>query len=309
MNLYESILQVSNCIKEKEEVKELIEKYKKVIQLRKNIKYSFFFSFVDGKEFYHFFAPNVAMQIINNIYISNDFSIISKEICELIINNEDIKQYVKSSTEINEMVLKEIMSLFNSENFEGDVKTVYKYNKLSEKLGYIGFINNMKIMAGKGELLNTYLQERKKIIAESIKLFPIHGFNDDFLKRVYGQKIPKELVDSFEKFNLILYIIERIIYCNVYDKIIYLEKENIKVISEKEKLNMVCKNFKFNNTKLIFEHFPILAIDNNYYFSYSEQFELVKEEAIFKCFTCKLEEKNALLNLSIIDTIELFKEE
>lgn len=309
MNLYDCILQFSNCIKEKDEVKELIEKYKKVIQLRKNVKYSFFFSFVDGKEFYHFFAPNVAMQIINNIYKANDFSIISKEVCELIINNEDIKQYVKSSTEINEMILKEIMSLFNSEDFKGDVKTVYKYNKLSEKLGYIGFINNMRIMAGKGELLNKYFQERKKIIEESIKLFPIHGFNDDFLKNVYKQKIPKELVDSVEKFNLVLYIIERMIYCNVYDKIIHLEKEKIKVISEKEKLNMIYKNFRFNDTKLIFEHFPILEIDNNYYFSYSEQFELVKEEAIFKCFTCKLEEKNALLNLSITDTIELFREE
>ena len=73
MNLYESILQFSNCIKEKEEVKELIEKYNKVIRLRKNIKYSFFFSFVYGIEFYHFFAPNVAMQIINNIYKANDF--------------------------------------------------------------------------------------------------------------------------------------------------------------------------------------------------------------------------------------------
>ena len=31
-----------------------------------------------------------SMQIINNIYIANDFSIISKEVCELIINNEDI---------------------------------------------------------------------------------------------------------------------------------------------------------------------------------------------------------------------------
>ena len=39
MNLYECILQFSNCIKEKEEVKELIEKYNKVIRLRKNIKY------------------------------------------------------------------------------------------------------------------------------------------------------------------------------------------------------------------------------------------------------------------------------
>ncbi len=309
MNLYECILQFSNCIKEKEEVKELIEKYNKVIRLRKNIKYSFFFSFVDGKEFYHFFAPNVAMQIINNIYKANDFSIISKEICELIINNEDIKEYVRSSTKINEIVLQEIMSLFNSEDFKGDVKTVYKYNKLSEKLGYIGFIKNMRIMAGKGELLNKYFQERKKIIEESVKLFPIHGFNDEFLKSVYEQKITKELVDSVEKFNLVLYIIERMVYCNVYDKIIYLERENVKVVSETEKLNMIYKKFEINDDKFIFTHFPILTIDNNYYFPYSEQFELVKGESTFKCFTCKLGEKNALLDLSITDTIELFREE
>ena len=115
--------------------------------------------------------------------------------------------------------------------------------------------------------------------------------------------------DSVEKFNLVLYIIERMVYCNVYDKIIYLERENVKVVSETEKLNMIYKKFEINDDKFIFTHFPILTIDNNYYFPYSEQFELVKGESTFKCFTCKLGEKNALLNLSITDTIELFREE
>ena len=46
MNLYECILQVSNCIKDKEEIKELIEKYKKVKKLKQDIKYSFLFSFI-----------------------------------------------------------------------------------------------------------------------------------------------------------------------------------------------------------------------------------------------------------------------
>lgn len=309
MNLYENILQVANCIKEREEVQELIEKHKKVNKLRENIKYSFFFSLVAGKEFYHFFAPNIAIQIINNIYKHNDFTIISKEVCELIINNEDIKEYVNSSTKVNEIVLKEIMSLFNSEDFKENIKMAYKYNKLSEKLGYIGFITNMKVMAGKGALLEKYFQERKKIIEESAKLFPIHGFDEKFLKNVYEQGITKELVDSIEKFNLVLFIIEKMIYCNVYDNILYIENKNTKVVSETEKLNMINKKFFINNPKIIIKHFPILIIDNNYYFPYSEQFELVKGEATIKCFTCKLEEKDDLLKLSITDTIDLFRED
>lgn len=309
MNLYENILQVANCIKEREEVQELIEKHKKVNKLRENIKYSFFFSLVAGKEFYHFFAPNIAIQIINNIYKHNDFTIISKEVCELIINNEDIKEYVNSSTKVNEIVLKEIMSLFNSEDFKENIKMAYKYNKLSEKLGYIGFITNMKVMAGKGALLEKYFQERKKIIEESAKLFPIHGFDEKFLKNVYEQGITKELVDSIEKFNLVLFIIEKMIYCNVYDNILYIENKNTKVVSETEKLNMINKKFFINNPKIIIKHFPILVIDNNYYFPYSEQFELVKGEATIKCFTCKLEEKDDLLKLSITDTIDLFRED
>ena len=82
MNLYECILQVSNCIKDKEEIKELIEKYKKVKKLKQDIKYSFFFSLLEEKEFYNFFAPNISMQIINSIYNHNDFKIMSKEVCE-----------------------------------------------------------------------------------------------------------------------------------------------------------------------------------------------------------------------------------
>ncbi len=307
MNLYENILEVANCIKKSPEVEKLIEQNNKVNELRKNVKYCFFFSFVDGKEFNNFFAPNIAMQIINNIYNSEDFSIISEEICKLIINNEDIKKYVNISTKINQIVTEEIMSLFNPLDFKGEVNKVYKYNRLSEKLGYIGFITNMKTMVNNGEALKNYFNERKSIIEESIKLFPIHGFNNEFLKKVYEKKITKELVDSVEKFNLILYMIERIIYCNVYGKIFKLEKKEIKEITETEKLNMIYKKFEINNIDSILGHFPVFIIDNEYYFSYSEEFELIKGKSTFECFTAKLVEKNSLLNLSITDTIELFK--
>lgn len=311
MNLNESILQVSNCIKEKGEVKDLLEKYKKVRELRNDVKYIYFFSLIDGKEFYGFFAPNISMQIINNVYKHSDFEIISKEICELIINNEDIKEYVQVSTKVCEIITQEIVSLFNPQNFKGNAKTVYAYNKLSEKLGYIGFIDNLKVLNGKGKELDIYFKERNKIVDEGAKVFPISKFNNEFLNEIYNLNVSKEVVDSIEKLNLILYIIERIIYCDIYDKLIYIKSENISIIDKKEKSNIINQEMQVNNEELLFKHFPILILENNYYFLYSEQIKYSKEETTIKCkcFYCKFEEKNALLKLSITDTVELFKDE
>lgn len=311
MNLYESISQVSNCIKEKGEVKELLEKYKKVRELRNDVKYIYFFSLIDGKEFYGFFAPNISMQIINNVYKNSDFEIISKEICELIINNEDIKEYVQVSTKVCEIITQEIVSLFNPQNFKGNAKTVYAYNKLSEKLGYIGFIDNLKVLNGKGKELDIYFKERNKIVDEGAKVFPISKFNNEFLNEIYNLNVSKEVVDSIEKLNLILYIIERIIYCDIYDKLIYIKSENISIIDKKEKSNIINQEMQVNNEELLFKHFPILILENNYYFLYSEQIKYSKEETTIKCkcFSCKFEEKNALVKLSITDTVELFKDE
>lgn len=311
MNLYESILQVSNCIKERKEVKELLEKYKKVRKLRKDVKYVYFFSLIDGKEFYGFFAPNISMQMINNVYKHSDFEIISKEICELIINNEDIKEYVQISTKVCEIITQEIVSLFNPQNFKGNAKTVYAYNKLSEKLGYIGFIDNLKVLNGKGKELEIYFKERNKIVDEGAKVFPISKFSNKFLNKIYNLNVSKEVVDSIEKINLILYIIERIIYCDIYDKLIYIKDENISIIDKKEKSNIVNQEMQVNNEELLFKNFPILILENNYYFLYSEQIKYSKEETTIKCkcFSCKFEERNALLKLSITGTVTLFKDE
>ena len=125
--------------------------------------------------------------------------------------------------------------------------------------------------------------------------------------KVYELNISKEVINVFEKFNLMLYIIERIIYCNIYDKILYMENKDVKILDENEKLNMVYKKMLINDAILIFSHFPILVLEDNYYFPYSINVELMKGEATIESFTSKLEGKNALLNLSITDTIELFK--
>lgn len=306
MNLYDCILQFSDCIKEKTEVQKLIKEYNKVNELRNNIKYAFFFSLIDGKEFYHFFAPNIAMQIIKNIYKNKEFSNVPKDFCGLVINDKIINEYVKCSTQINGIVTQEIMSLFSPEECKCDIKNRYKYNRTSEKLGNIGYIKNLSILAGNGESVKKYFQERKKIVEDSAKLFPLHGFNENFLKEVYEKDIPVEVVESVEKFNLILYIIERIIYCNIYDRIVWLKKEDICIIKESEKTNMIYKKMEINDDSLIFKHFPIFVIDNNYYFSYKEKFELVKNKLTFDCFACKLEGRDALLNLSIRDSKDIY---
>lgn len=86
-----------------------------------------------------------------------------------------------------------------------------------------------------------------------------------------------------------------------------MENKDVKILDENEKLNMVYKKMLINDARLIFSHFPILVLEDNYYFPYSINVELMKGEATIESFTSKLEGKNALLNLSITDTIELFK--
>lgn len=311
MNLYEDVLQVSKCIKEKDEVKALIEKYKKVRELRNDDKYTDFFLLMESKEFYGFFAPNISRQLIYELYKHSDFEVISKESCELIINNEDIKEYVQVSTQVCEIITKEIVSLFDLQTFKGDVKTVYAYNKLAEKLAYIGFIENLKLLRGKKRELDIYFEARNKIVYEGVKIFPINKFNKKFLDEIYDLNVSREVVDSIEKFNLILYIIERIIYCDIYDKIIFIKSEDIFIIDKKEKSNIINQEMQINSEEILFKKFPVLILDNNCYFLYSERFEYSKEETTIKCkgFSCKLNEKNALLKLSIIDTFDLFKDE
>ena len=309
MNLYECIMQVSSCIKEKNEVKELIKKYETIKKLKKDIKYNCFFSLIDLKEFYNFFAPNITMQIINNIYKNNDFSILGKKECELIINNQDIKEYVEISTRINQIISNEIMSLLTPEQLKKDLKTEYIYNRLSEKLGKVGLIEILKVIDGKGNEAEQYFDERNKIIEPSIKLFPIYNFNNEFLDKMNKINISKQIIDSIEKFNLMLYIIERIIYCDIYDKIIFLKKENIQLIKEDEKLNIIVKKILIKDQRLVVMNFPIIVLHDNYYFPYSLQYDIWSREATINVFTCKLEEKKSLLNLSIVNTIDLFQDD
>lgn len=310
MNLYECILNVANYIKSKDKVKELIEKYKSLESLKSNFSYNFYFSLVDGKEIYGFFAPNIAMQIINNIYKNNDFEIISKKVCELIINNQEIKEYVEASTQVNEIVTKEIMSFFGPKEFTGDIKSIYAHNKLSEKLGYIGFIDNLKCFAEKGDEIKAYAKERTKIVEESAIIFPIYKFNCNFLKNLQKNNISFEIVDSFERFNLLLYIINRIIYNDIFDNIINIRKEDIEVINKKEKENIICLEMAIKNNKLLIKDFPVIIIEDIYYFSYSYEIKFEKERMTTKCkcFTVNLNERNALSKISIVNSVGLFEE-
>lgn len=310
MNLYDYILRVSNYIKEEREIQELIESFKEIEMLKNDIKYNIFFSIIESKECYGFFAPNISMQIISNVYKNNDFKIIPKDACELILNNESIKKYVKISTKVNEIITNKITSLFNTQEFKGVAKETYSYNALSEKLGNIGFLANLKIMTGKGEEIQTYFKERNKIIEEGAKVLPINKIDNNFLETIYKLNISKEAIESIERFNLLLYLIERIIYCNVYEEILYIQNDKLKVLEEIEKSNIIYKEMIIDDNRLYIKNFPILIINNQYYFPYSKQIKLGKETTIkCKCFSCNLDKKDALLNISIINTLDLFKKE
>lgn len=308
MNFYRCAIQFAKIIKDNDKVKEMLEIYKKIKLLKKDSMYYYFFDLIEMKKAYNFYAPNISLQIINQIYNNRDFKLITEETCKTIINNEDIKKFVKISTEINELVNREVLALFDVEEFKRTGNFNYICNQFSENLGYIGFIENLKLLQGKGNELNMYCKEREKLVEPHVKIFPIKNMNSEFLEKVYGLSISKEVIESYERFNLLLYIIEKIIFCEVYDNVVYIKEGDVKIIENNNKFNIEYIKLECNNEKLLLKHFPLIIFDDKYLFPYIQvtNFQKNNFKITYDCFCCNIKKQNSMLDISIIESLDLF---
>lgn len=311
MTLYNNLLKIAEIIKQKDEVKELINIYNEVKVLKKDMQYYEFFSLCEGKVAYCFSAPDISFQIIQNCLNKKDFEIIPENRCKQILSNQLIKKFVEESQKVNDLVMNEITSLFNVSTIKKNSFENYIYNKTVEELEYIGFIEMIKNMIGMNEQIKKYLEERNKIYDPNVTVLPINKFNKEYIKKMNDKNIDNTTIDIYEKHNMIFCLILRIIYNYVYDSVYNLDLKDVKNVNIKNKNYIKFLTFDIEITPYIQgEGFPIFCIDEELYFVYGITYEFRDnvEKTTYKCFSCKLDESNSLLKMSIFECDSLFEE-
>lgn len=310
MNLYQKILEIAKLLKKHDIIKDLLEIYEEIKILKSDMSYYGFFGLNDAKNLYHFYSPNIALQTIDYCLKNKQFDIVTEEQCNLILNDKTIKKYVDISTQANDLVMKELLSIFEISTMKNTSLENYIYNTTSEEVGYIGFIDNTKIFGEMKQQLTKYIEERNKIVDPNITLFPIKGFDKQFIKRMNELDINDNVIDAYEKYNIIFHTIIRIIYSYIYDDIYNIKTEEITILKSRTKGKIKILEFEITNLELLtVTSFPIFILKETFYFSYEVIHKIEENNAktTYKCFTCESDEKDSLLNMSIIDAVSLFE--
>ena len=303
MNIYKNIINVAEYSKKDNNViNEYLDLSNKLEKLRNDMNYYAFFGLVDAKSSYYFYAPNVALQIIENVHKKKDYKdFFTKENCNRIINNELIKKFVESSTKVNELIInitkKIILSLEESTNSEEN----YIYNKCSEELGYIGFGKLIKNFSNKGKFLDNYDKEREKIIHGANFIFPIQILKNGLYQDFEAMVEYKETVRNYENFNIMLTIINILLFSYLGGKILNLKKGDYSILSSKKKNNVQKLEILLNNAIFLVKSPFVFTIEENLYFMLSKtiKYEKGKTEISCECFNINFDEKDSLLNFSI----------
>lgn len=303
MNIYNLIIKISQYYKNDNDIiNEYNESYKKLQDLRKDMKYYTFFGLVDANSSYYFYAPNVALQIIENIVHTKDYKdIFTEDNCKRIINNDLIKEYVINSTKVNELIINITKKIFISLEDFNNSKENYIYNKCSDELGYIGFGKLLQSFNNSKDLLDTYEKEREKTIHGANFVFPF-GILKNGLYQEYEQKENyKETVKNYENFNIILSVINLILFSQLCNKTIEIKKEDIEILTTKQKNNVQKIKFKINNSMLLASSPCLFIIDDELYFSFSKtiHFENNTTDITCECFKINFDKKDSLYDFSI----------
>ena len=153
-------------------------------------------------------------------------------------------------------------------------------------------------------------KERKKIVDPNITLFPIKGFDKQFIEKMNELDINNNVIDAYEKYSIVFHTIIKIIYSYIYDDIYTINSEEINILKAKTKGKIKILEFEITNLKfLTVTSFPIFILKETFYFSYETIHKIEKNNAktTYKCFVCELDEKDSLLNMSVIDAATLFE--
>lgn len=303
MNIYKNIINIANYYtKDNKIIKEYIDLSNKLQELKKDINYYAFFGLVDANSSYYFFAPNVALQIIKNIKEKKDFKEpFTESNCNKIIKNEIINKYVETTTKVNELVGNITKKIFVSLDEAITSEKNYIYNRCSDELGYIGFGKLIQNFSNFGKLLENYDKEREKVIHGAKFIFPITILKNGLYQEFERKDEYKEVIRNYENFNIMLTIINTILFSCLCDKIIELKKSDIKILSSKRKENVYKMEFILNNDNLLINSPFIIIIENELYFVLSKRikFENGKAEITCESFNINFEKKDSLFNFSI----------
>lgn len=303
MNIYKNIINVAEYSKKDNNViNEYLDLSNKLEKLRNDMNYYAFFGLVDAKSSYYFYAPNVALQIIENVHKKKDYKdFFTKENCNRIINNELIKKFVESSTKVNELIINITKKIFLSLEESTNSEENYIYNKCSEELGYIGFGKLIKNFSNKSKFLDNYDKEREKIIHGANFIFPIQILKNGLYQDFEAMVEYKETVRNYENFNIMLTIINILLFSYLGGKILNLKKGDYSILSSKKKNNVQKLEILLNNAIFLVKSPFVFTIEENLYFMLSKtiKYEKGKTEISCECFNINFDEKDSLLNFSI----------
>lgn len=302
MNIYKNIINIANYHINDEIIKEYMNLLDKLRELKNDTDYNDFFCLVDAKSCYYFYAPNVALQIIRKVKENKDYgNPFTEESCNKIIDNEIINKYAEVSTKVNELVIGITKRIFVSLDELATSEENYIYNRCSDELGYLGFGKIIQNFSNSNNVLENYEKERGKIIHDAKFIFPFailkNGLYQDFENKVQF----KEIVRNYENFNIILTIINIILFSCLSNKIVNIGKSEINILKIKRKENVKKITFLINNAFFLVEFPIIIELEGEIYFRLNKhiKFENKKVETICEYFSINFEKMDSLLNFSI----------
>ena len=303
MNIYKHIMNVAEYSKKDNNViNEYLDLSNKLEELRNDMNYYTFFGLIDANSSYYFYAPNVALQIIENVKQKKDYeNFFTEENCKRIINNELINKFVESSTKVNELIIKITKKIFLSLEESMNSEENYIYNKCSDELGYIGFGKLIQNFSNKGKFLNDYDKEREKIIHGAKFVFPIQILKNGLYQDFEAKEEYKEVVRNYENFNIMLTIINIILFSYLCNKILELKKSDYNVLKEKKKNNVQKLEIQLDNSFFLVNSPFVIIIEGKIYFMLSKtiKWEKGKTEITCECFNINFDEKDSLLDFSV----------
>jgi len=303
MNIYKHIMNVAEYSKKDNNViNEYLVLSNKLEELRNDMNYYTFFGLVDANSNYYFYAPNVALQIIENIQQKKDYeNFFTEESCKRIIENELIQKFVKSSTKVNELIINITKKIFLSLEESMNSEENYIYNKCSDELGYIGFGKLIQNFSNKGNFLSNYNKDREKIIQEAKFVFPIQILKNGLYQTFEAREEYKEVVKNYENFNIMLTIINIILFSYLCNKILELKKNDYNVLNSKKKNNVQKLEIQLDNSFFLVNSPFVIILEEKIYFMLSKtiKWEKGKTEITCECFNINFDEKDSLLNFSI----------
>lgn len=299
MNIYNCIIDVAKYYCKNKNVKEYLIATENVYKLRNDMTYYAFFDILERFSVSYFYAPNIAMQFIEKVIKNKDYKNgITEEMCIEIRNNKVIKKYVELSTKINTLVLEIVKSILTSLDERKSSEEEYVFNKCSDEIGYIGFSSLVRTFIPAMNTISEYEKERNKIVNASMYLFPYEilrsGLYQESLKN--GNS---EIIKCYENFNIILTILNILMYACICDRVCVLKKEDIKIFNSKRKNNVHMLKFEYDDILGIIHRPIVYVIEGEVLFFIRYTYNLMNNKSTCEVFSIDFDKKDSLFNFSI----------